>query len=75
MSTKRDLGFVLRPPPLDGATAAWIFDLCGQLQRALMQAHGEQMEAHWTGTEPDQPLYGRLQRRPLTSRPSSICAT
>ena len=66
MSAQRDSGLVLRPPPLDGPTAAWIFDLCGQLQAALLRVHGDEMEAYWTTTEPGQPLYGRLQPR---SRP------
>lgn len=52
---------VLRLPPLDGPTAAWLLDLCGQLQAALWQDYGDVIEAHWRATEPGQPIYGRLQ--------------
>ena len=45
-------------PPLDGATAAWLLDVCGLLQRALWLAYGADIEAHWKNTEPDQPIYG-----------------
>jgi hypothetical protein len=65
MSTKRDAGLVLRPPPLDGATAAWIFDLCGQLQSALLDVHGDEMDAYWTSAESGQPCY--RPRRPSTA--------
>ena len=51
-------GLTLWLPPLDGATAAWILDLCGHLQTAIWRAYGDQIEAHWTATEPDQPIYG-----------------
>lgn len=51
----------LRLPPLDGATAAWLLDLCGHLQRELWHEYGAEIEAHWSATEPDQPLYGRLR--------------
>lgn len=61
MTIKDRPGLTLRLPPLDGATAAWVLDLCGHLQRALWLAYGEEIEAHWTKTEPDQPIYGRLQ--------------
>ncbi len=51
----------LNLPPLDGPTAAWLLDLCGQLQVALWQEYGDEVEAHWTATEPNQLLYGPLQ--------------
>ena len=60
MSAKGGSGVVLRLPPLDGATAAWILDLCGQLQTAIWRAYGDDIEAHWAATEPGQPIYGRL---------------
>jgi hypothetical protein len=53
-------GVTLQLPPLDGPTAAWLLDLCGHLQTALWRSYGDQIEAHWTATEPDQPIYGRL---------------
>jgi hypothetical protein len=53
-------GVVLRLPPLDGATAAWILDLCGQRHTALWRAYGDEIEAHWTATEPVHPIYGGL---------------
>jgi hypothetical protein len=59
---------VLRLPPLDGPTAAWILDLCGQLQSVLLQTYGDEIEAHWTATEADQPIYGRLQQTPPKKR-------
>jgi hypothetical protein len=59
---------VLRLPPLDGATAAWILDLCGLLQTAIWRAYGDEIEAHWTATEPDQPIYGRMQTTPPKKR-------
>lgn len=52
---------MLRLPQLDGATAAWILDLCGHLERALWLAYGDQIEAHWRAAEPDQLLYGPLR--------------
>ncbi len=51
----------LRLPPLDGATAAWLLDLCGLMQRELWRQYGEEIEAHWSATEPNQPIYGRLE--------------
>jgi hypothetical protein len=54
---------VLSLPPLDGASAAWLLDLCGRLQEALWRQYGAQIEAHWAATEPDQPIYGPLQRQ------------
>lgn len=66
MSDKSRFCLELSLPPLDGATAAWLVELCGQLQNALWQAYGDEIEAHWTATEPEQPIYGDLssqQRR------------
>ncbi len=60
MSAKTRPDVTLWLPPLDGATAAWILDLCGHLQTAIWRAYGEEIEAHWTATEPGQPIYGRL---------------
>ena len=68
MSAQSNPGVVLRLPPLDGATAAWILDLCGQLQTALWRAYGDEIEAHWIATEPGQPIYGRLPSRAPRSR-------
>jgi hypothetical protein len=58
----------LRLPPLDGATAAWLIDLCGHLQTALWREYGEAIEAHWTSSEPAQPIYGPVQPGPRTKR-------
>lgn len=52
---------VLRLPPLDGPSAAWLLDLCGQLQATLWRQYGDEIEAHWRATEPGQPIHGRLQ--------------
>ena len=60
----RDL--VLRLPPLDASAAACLLDLCGQLQQAIWRAYGDEIEAHWQVTEPDQPIYPR--RRPSSRR-------
>jgi len=48
----------LRLPPLDIATAAWLLDLCGQLQEVIWRTRGAELEAYWTATEPGQPIYG-----------------
>ncbi len=61
-------GFTLWLPPLDGATAAFVLDLCGHLQTAIWLAYGDQIEAHWTATEPGQPIYGRPRPSPRTKR-------
>jgi hypothetical protein len=53
----RNLSFPLR---LDGATAAALLDLCGQLSHALLREWGDEIEAHWTDTDPDQLIYGPL---------------
>jgi hypothetical protein len=55
-------------PPLDGATAAWLLDLCGLLQQAIWRTYGDQIETHWKATEPDQPIYGPLQPPPARKR-------
>ncbi len=49
---------VLSLPDLDGPTAANLLDVCAQLQVILWKVYGDVIEAHWTATEPDQPLYG-----------------
>ncbi len=49
-------------PPLDIATAAWLLDLCGQLQSTIWRTYGAELEAHWTATEPGQPIYGPLTK-------------
>jgi hypothetical protein len=61
VSAKDRPDLVLRLPPLDAATAAWILDLCGHLQTAIWRNYGDEVEAHWTATEPNQLIYGRLQ--------------
>jgi hypothetical protein len=68
MTTTTRPGFTLWLPPLDGATAAWILDLCGHLQTAIWRAYGDQIEAHWAATEPGQPIYGRPQPPPRSKR-------
>jgi hypothetical protein len=67
MSAKDRAEFVLWLPPLDGATAAWLLDFCGQLQQVVWRAYGDEIEAHWEATEPEQLIYGRLQP-PLTRK-------
>jgi hypothetical protein len=47
--------------PLDGATAAVLIDLCGQLEEALLRQWGDEIEAHWLATDPGQPIYGPLR--------------
>ena len=66
MSTTDQRDLVLRLGPLDAAAAASILDLCGHLQQAIWRAYGDEIEAHWSATEPDQPIYGRLS--PTSSR-------
>lgn len=55
---------VLRLGSLDAATAAWLLDFCGHLQQAIWRAYGDEIEAHWASTEPDQLIYGRLSPTP-----------
>lgn len=50
---------VIRLPALDGATAAALLDLCGHLSQALWITYGDEIEAHWLATEPDQLIYDR----------------
>lgn len=49
---------------LDGATAAALVDLCGQLQVALWRVYGAEIEEHWSATEPGQIIYGPLRPPP-----------
>jgi hypothetical protein len=59
----------LNLPPLEPATASWLFDLCGQLQHEILQKYGDELEAYWTDTAPDQRIYGRLdEANPRRSR-------
>jgi len=48
----------LNLPPLEPATASWLFDLCGQLQHEILQKYGDELEAYWTAA-PDQRLFRR----------------
>jgi hypothetical protein len=66
MTAKVRPGLKLPLPPLDGPTAAWILDLCGHLQQAIWLAYGDEIEAHWKASAPQQPIYGRL--RPTTPK-------
>jgi hypothetical protein len=59
--TRRRIVFSL--PHLDGATAATLLELCGQLQVALWRIYGDEIEAYWTETDPEQPIYGPLPWR------------
>lgn len=54
----------LQLPPLDIATVAWLFDVCGQLSHALLQDYGDELEAYWTATGPDQPSVAPLAPPP-----------
>lgn len=60
MKGKSRFSLELPLPPLDGATAAWLVDLCGRFQHAIWQAYGDEIEAYWTANEPEQPIYGDL---------------
>ena len=60
MSATDRRDFVLRLEPLDAATAAWVLDFCGHLQHAIWRAYGDEIEAHWAATDPEQPISGRL---------------
>jgi hypothetical protein len=51
-------------PHLDGATAALLLDLCGQLQVVLWRVYGDEIDAYWSATDPEPPIYGP----PLTHR-------
>lgn len=61
MSESRGPPLTVNLSPLGGPTAACLLELCGQLQVALWQEYGDEVEVHWTATEPDQLLYGPLQ--------------
>ncbi len=63
---RRDL--VLRLKALDAPTAAWLLDFCGHLEQAIWRAYGDEIEAHWAATEPQQPIYGRLRQTPSRKR-------
>ena len=63
---RRDV--VLRLGPLDAATAAWVLDFCAHLQQAIWRAYGEEIEAHWAATDPEQPIYGPLAPTPSNKR-------
>jgi hypothetical protein len=68
MSDKDHRDFVLRLGPLDAATAAWVLDFCGHLQQAIWRTYGDQIEAHWAATDPEQPIYGPLAPTPSNKR-------
>jgi hypothetical protein len=70
MSASKEARLVLNLPPLDPPTAAWLIDLCGHLQTAIFQKYGDELEAYWTATEPNQPIYGPLEppRRKKTTK-------
>jgi hypothetical protein len=68
MNATEPQDFVLRLPPLDGPTAAWVLDFCGHLQQAIWRAYGDEIEAYWAVTEPEQPIYGRLRPTPSRKR-------
>jgi len=68
MTPRARRGMRLWLPPLDPATAAWILDLCGHLHRAIWLAYGDEIEAHWKATEPDQLIYGPLRPTPTRKR-------
>jgi hypothetical protein len=65
---QRGPDLLLRLPPLDGATAAWLLDLCAHVQTALWHDYGDDIEAHWLATEPDQPIYGGMPRPPRSPK-------
>jgi len=61
--TLRDRNLITVPlPPLDGEAAAWLLDLCCRLERAIWLEYGDQIEACWRATDPDQPIYGPPQQ-------------
>jgi hypothetical protein len=68
MSSTDQRNLVLRLGPLDAATAAWILDLCGQLQQSIWREYADEIEAHWAATDPGQPIYGRLSPTPSNKR-------
>jgi len=68
MSTTDQRELVLRLGPLNAATAAWILDICGHLQQAIWRRYGDEIEAHWAATDPEQPICGRLSPTPSRKR-------
>jgi hypothetical protein len=56
VSVKDGRRIQLSLPHLDGATAATLLDLCGQLQVVLWRVYGDEIEAYWTATDPEQPI-------------------
>lgn len=68
MSTRDQRDLVLHLGPLDAATAACLLDLCGHLQQAIWRAYGDEIEAHWAGSEPDQTIYGHSTKRSSRKR-------
>jgi hypothetical protein len=54
----------LNLPALEPATAAWLLDLCGQLQHAILQGYGDELEVYWMATTPEQPIAGPLHPPP-----------
>ena len=68
MSATDRRDFVLRLGPLDAATAAWMLDFCGHLQQSIWRAYGDEIEAHWAATDPEQPVYGRLPPAPSSKK-------
>lgn len=59
---------LVRLPALRPEAAAWLFDALGRLQHELLQRYGDELEAHWVGTEPGQPLCGQLGPPPRAPR-------
>jgi hypothetical protein len=68
MSATDHRDFGLRLGPLDAATAAWVLDFCGHLQQAIWRTYGDQIEAHWAATDPEQPIDGPLAPAPANKR-------
>ncbi len=66
LDTNRKLSLPL--PPLTPATAAWLIDLCGQLQHHIFQTYGAEVEAYWAATQPHQLITGNSQK-PRPRRP------
>jgi len=66
MISREFKSLVVQLESLDAATAAWLVDFCGHLQHAIWQAYGDEIEAYWTATEPEQPVTGPLS--PITPR-------
>lgn len=60
MTTKKSRRLTLRLLPLEPATAAALWDLCGVLQQAIWREYGEELEQHWKAEEPSRPVYGKM---------------